>query len=226
MDGYVIPDDQHRLYEAGKYNDTPVLIGFNSDEGALFGGPVTKAIHERTVKDRYGPLADEILRTFPAASDAEATQASRDLATDVMFGWHTLAWGRLQNKTGKSPVYFYYFDQKPPYPEGNRMASAKGAPHAAELPYVFGHLSQQATMPWRPEDRVISDAIVGYWTNFAKTGDPNGAGLPAWPKFTKANETVMVFKGSPKTGALPDPQHLDVIDRYMAWRRSPEGAQK
>ncbi|MDP3736903.1 MAG: carboxylesterase family protein [Hyphomonadaceae bacterium] len=226
MDGQVIPDDQHRLYEAGRYNDTPVLIGFNSDEGALFGGPVTKAAHEKTVKDRYGPFADEVLRTFPAASDSEATQASRDLATDVMFGWHTLDWARLQNQTGRSPVWFYYFDNKPPYPAGNRLASAKGAPHAAELPYVFGHLSQQTTMPWRPEDHAISDAMVGYWTNFAKTGDPNGAGLPAWPRFTKASETVMIFKGAPTPGALPDPQHFDVLGRYMAWRRSPEGARK
>jgi len=226
MDGYVIPDDQHRLYEAGKYNDTPVLIGFNSDEGALFGGPVTKAAHESGVKDRYGPFADEVLRAFPAASDAEATQASRDLATDVMFGWHTLKWARLQTRTGKSPAYLYYFDNKPPYPAGNRLASAKGAPHAAELPYVFGHLDQQPAMPWRAEDRAISDAMVGYWTNFAKTGDPNGPGLPAWPKFSDADPKAMIFHGAPQAGLLPDPQHFAVIDRYMAWRRSPEGAQK
>jgi para-nitrobenzyl esterase len=81
-------------------------------------------------------------------------------------------------------------------------------------------------MPWRPEDRAISDAMVGYWTNFAKTGDPNGGNLPNWPKFTPASETVMVFSGPPHVGALPDPQHFDAIDRYMAWRRTPEGAQK
>jgi para-nitrobenzyl esterase len=104
--------------------------------------------------------------------------------------------------------------------------SAKGAPHAAELPYVFGHLDQQASVPWRPEDRAVSDAMVGYWTNFAKTRDPNGAGLPAWPKFTATNETAMIFRGEAKAGALPDPAHFDVLDRYMAWRRSPDGAQK
>jgi para-nitrobenzyl esterase len=226
MDGQVIPDDQNRLYEAKRFNDTPVLIGFNSDEGALFGGPVTKASHESGVRERYGKFADEILATFPAASDAEATQASRDLATDVMFGWHTAVWARLQQRASGKPVYLYYFDQKPPYPAGHRLASAKGAPHAAELPYVFEHLEQQTTMPWRAEDRAISEAIAAYWTNFAKTGDPNGPGLPRWPTFSAAAPQAMIFRGQPKAGALPDPQHLDVLDRYFAWRRSPEGAQK
>ncbi|HEV7693889.1 MAG TPA: carboxylesterase family protein [Hyphomonadaceae bacterium] len=225
LDGHVIPDDQHLLYEAGRFNDTPVLIGFNSDEGALFGGPVTKAAHEDAVKARYGKFADEILASFPA-SGGDGTQGSRDLATDVMFGWHTLDWAMLQTKKSSKPVYLYYFDNKPPYPAGNRLASAKGAPHASELPYVFDHLDQQPTMPWRPEDRTISAAMAGYWTNFAKTGDPNGPGLPKWPAFSSAAPEAMIFRGSPQAGALPDPKHFDVLDRYFAWRRSPEGAQQ
>jgi para-nitrobenzyl esterase len=225
LDGHVIPDDQHRLYEAGRFNDTPVLIGFNSDEGALFGGPVTRAAHEDAVKGRYGKFAGEILATFPSSGE-DGTQGSRDLATDVMFGWHTVDWAKLQTKKSGKPVYLYYFDNKPPYPAGNRLASAKGAPHASELPYVFDHLDQQATMPWRPEDRVISNAMAGYWTNFAKTGDPNGPGLPEWRAFRSAAPVAMIFRGSPQAGAPPDPQHFDVLDRYFAWRRSPEGAQQ
>jgi para-nitrobenzyl esterase len=225
MDGHVISDDQHRLYEAGRFNDTPVLIGFNSDEGALFGGQVTKAAHEDAVRGRYGKFADEILASFPTSGE-DGTQASRDLATDVMFGWHTVDWARLQTKKSGKPVYLYYFDNKPPYPAGNRLASAKGAPHASELPYVFDHLDQQPTMPWRPEDRTISAAMAGYWTNFAKTGDPNGPGLPKWPSFSSAAPEAMIFRGSPQAGALPDPKHFDVLDRYFVWRRSPEGAQQ
>jgi para-nitrobenzyl esterase len=225
MDGHVIPDDQHRLYEARRFNDTPVLIGFNSDEGALFGGPVTRAAHESAVKARYGKFADEIIATFPASGE-DGTQGSRDLATDVMFGWHTVDWAKLQTSKGRNPVYLYYFDNKPPYPAGNRLASAKGSPHASELPYVFEHLDQQPTMPWRPEDRTISNAMAGYWTNFAKTGDPNGPGLPSWPAFSDRDPQAMIFRGAPKAGAVPDPQHFDVLDRYFAWRRSPEGAQK
>ncbi|MGD2132585.1 MAG: carboxylesterase family protein [Maricaulaceae bacterium] len=225
MDGYVIPDDQHRLYEAGAYNDVDVLIGFNSDEGALFGGPVGTEAHEAGVRDRYGPFADEILETFSAASETDATQASRDLATDVMFGWHTVTWAELQSQTGEGDVYLYYFDQKPPYPEGNRLASVQGAPHAAELAYVFDHLDLQPTMPWREEDRAMAAAMATYWTNFAKTGDPNGGGLPEWPRYAAGNPQAMIFRGTPSAGALPDPAHFDVLTRYFAWRRSPGGAQ-
>jgi para-nitrobenzyl esterase len=225
MDGHVIPDDQYRLYEAGRYNDVPVLIGFNSDEGALFGGAVTRADYEASVRDRYGPFADEILHAFPPDSDSDATQASRDLATDVMFGWHTVVWARLQSRTGSSPVYLYYFDQKRPYPETSPLASAKGAPHASELAYVFDHLDQRPGTDWRPEDRVVAAAMADYWTNFAKTGDPNGSGLPPWPRFSEGEPMAMIFRGEPRAGPLPDPEHFDVLDRYFAWRRSPEGAQ-
>jgi para-nitrobenzyl esterase len=225
MDSHAIPDDQHKLYESGRFNDTPVLIGFNSDEGALFGGPVTKAQHESAVKARYGRFADEILATFPASGE-DGTQGSRDLATDVMFGWHTVDWARLQTNKGGRPVYLYYFDNKPPYPAGNRLASAKGSPHASELPYVFEHLDQQPTMPWRAEDRVISNAMAAYWTNFAKTGNPNGPGLPTWPVFDARAPQAMIFRGAPAAGPIPDPKHFDVLDRYFAWRRSPDGAQR
>lgn len=224
-DGHVIPDDQYRLYAAGKFNRTPILIGFNSDEGALFGGPVAKAMHEKTVRDRYGPFADEMLRTF-SANGEDGTQASRDLATDVMFGWHTLAWARLQTAANGPPVWLYYFDQKPPYPAGNRLAPAQGAPHASELVYMFGRLDLQTNIPWRAEDRAISDAMIGYWTNFAKTGDPNGPGLPPWPRYARSSEAAMIFHGAPQAGVLPDPAHFDVIERYMAWRRAVDGAQE
>jgi para-nitrobenzyl esterase len=68
--------------------------------------------------------------------------------------------------------------------------------------------------------------MAGYWTNFAKTGDPNGPGLPKWPAFRSASPEAMIFRGSPQAGALPDPKHFDVLDRYFVWRRSPEGAQQ
>ena len=67
--------------------------------------------------------------------------------------------------------------------------------------------------------------MATYWTNFAKHGNPDGEGIPAWPAFSDATPVVMYFSGSPHTGPVPSAGSLDVLDGYFAWRRSPEGAQ-
>lgn len=217
IDGYVIPDDQYKLYEAKKYNDTPILVGYNSDEGQSFSPPRTTDDYVAAVKARYGPFADKLLAAYPAGSGTVAKTA-RDLTRDATFGWHTWVWARLEAKTGKNKVFYYCFDQHPDYPAGSPRAGY-GSPHGADVPYVFEHLNPQATK----SDAEISEAMATYWTNFAKRGDPNGAGVPAWPAFSDANPTVMYFAQTPHTGPVPSADALKVLDGYFAWRRTPEG---
>jgi para-nitrobenzyl esterase len=220
IDGYVIPDDQYKLYEAKKYNDTPILVGYNSDEGQSFSPPRTTDDYVAAVKARYGPFADKLLAAYPAGSGTVAKTA-RDLTRDATFGWHTWVWARLEAKTGKNKVFYYCFDQHPDYPAGSPRAGY-GSPHGADVPYVFQHLnpaSPQATK----SDAEISEAMATYWTNFAKRGDPNGQGVPAWPAFSDANPTVMYFAQTPHTGPVPSADALKVLDGYFAWRRTPEG---
>src|SRR3990172_7155583 len=118
VDGWVIPDDQYRLYEAGKYNDTPILVGYNSDEGASFSPGRTPEDYVAGARPRYGRVADDLIRAYPAG-DTSVPKTARDLARDAAFGWHTWTWARLQAKTGKSKVFYYYFDQHPDYPAGS-----------------------------------------------------------------------------------------------------------
>lgn len=219
-DGYVIPDDQYKLYEAGKYNDVPVLIGYNSDEGASFSREKNPDAHIAAVKQRYGKFAEDLIKAYPAANNS-VPRTARDLARDAAFGWHTWSWARLQSKTGKSEVFFYYFDQHPNYPEGSPQYG-NGSPHGQEVAYVFNHLDTS-----NPEitksDLEISDAMATYWTNFAKYGDPNGKGMPQWPAFSDANPVLMYFSQIPHTGPVPSLESLMVLDNYFKWRRSPEG---
>lgn len=221
IDGYVIPGDQYKLYEAGSYNDVPILVGYNSDEGASFSPPKTIQEYTDAVNKRYGRFADPLINAYPPGSGTVAKTA-RDLSRDAAFGWHTWSWARLQAANGKSGVYYYYFDQHPDYPAGSPKEGA-GSPHGQEVAYVFGHLDKQNPQ-FTKTDFDISEAMATYWTNFAKYGHPNGKNVPQWPAFSKTSPVVMHFNQTPHSGAIPSEAALNVLDSYFKWRRSTEGA--
>ncbi|HRV89020.1 MAG TPA: carboxylesterase family protein [Prolixibacteraceae bacterium] len=221
VDGYVIPDDQHRMYEAGNYNDVPVLIGYNSDEGLSFPSGRTPEEAIAGVKKRFGPFADTLMQAYPFGENS-VSRSARNLMRDAAFGWHTWAWANLQTETGKSPVYFYYFDQHPDYPADSPRAD-HGTPHGVDVAYVFMHLD--TNNPDVPEKgKEVSGMMGTYWTNFAKYGHPNGEGVPEWPAFTKENPLVMHLAATVQPIPVPDEAALKVLDAYFAWRRTPEGA--
>jgi para-nitrobenzyl esterase len=219
FDGYVLLGDQYKLYEAKRYNDTPVLIGTNSDEGALFVATAKAAAYQKTIRDGYGEYADKILAAYPGNTDAEALRSSRDMFRDATFAWPTWTWARLQSKTGKGKVYVYYFSHRPNYPSVPAFKHW-GAAHAGEIAYVFGNFTPG--MPATPSDRTVSDEVSSYWVNFAKSGDPNGSGLPHWPNFTNASAQVMNLDDPSKAVDVPNLQKLEVLDGYFAWRRQAE----
>lgn len=219
-DGYVLPDNQIRMYEAGNFNNTPVLVGYNSDEGASFTRTQNPAEFIQSVKERYGKYADSLLVAYPV-TETSVPKTARDLSRDAAFGWHTWSWARLQAKQGKSKAYLYYFDQHPEYPEDSPRFGY-GSPHGQDVAYVFGHLDK-SNPETTPSDLEISEAMVTYWTNFAKYGDPNGNGMPVWNAFSDENPEVMDFSQTPKPGPVPSAESLKVLDNYFRWRLTPEG---
>jgi len=217
VDGYVIPDDQHKLYQAGKFNDVAILVGYNSDEGASFSPPRTPEDYVAGVKTRFGKFADDLVKAYPAGATT-VPKTARDLARDAAFGWQTWSWARLQAKVGKANVYYYYFDQHPDYPETSPRFDS-GSPHGQEVAFVFKHLGANSSA----DDQNISEAMATYWTNFAKNGDPNQAGMPVWPTFSDQKPNVMYFNKVPKLGTVPSLESMKVLDKYFEWRRTPEG---
>jgi para-nitrobenzyl esterase len=223
FDGYVLPGDQYKLYEADKYNDTPVLIGSNSDEGALFVASAKSATYLASIHSGYGDYADKILAAYPGATDAEALRSSRDMTRDELFGWPTWAWARLQSRTGKGKAFVYYFSHRPPYPDTPQFKDW-GASHGSEMSYVFGNFTGNTTPS--ADDKAVADQVSSYWVNFAKTGDPNGSGLPTWPAFTEASPQVMNLNDPSKPIPVPNMDKLQVLEGYYAWRRSQADAKK
>ena len=218
FDGDVLPGDQYELYQATRFNDTPILIGWNSDEGVTFaGGVTTRAALEALLRGGYGAHAEPLLAVYPHATDAEATQSMRNLLRDTTFGWPTWAWAMLQSKHGRGTAYVYYFDHRTPL-------SPNGAGHAAEIPYVFrtlGRFTGPAALVGqpRPEDYAMADLMSSYVVNFARTGDPNAPGLPRWPAFTEASQSVMHFDAKPSARPTPNIAQIRAMDEYFAWRR-------
>ncbi len=132
--------------------------------------------------------------------------------TDEMFAAAVRTWVTLQTRTGKSKGFLYYFDRVPPMPNSSRY----GAYHGADLFYVFDAMNYHGDWAWGPADQKLSDTMIGYWVNFAKTGDPNGPGLPTWPVWNPRTQLAMQL--GEKVGAIPLPcaRRLDFWDDLFA----------
>jgi para-nitrobenzyl esterase len=211
-DGVTIVGNQYALFEAGKFNDTPILIGTNSDEGGLFATQkTTSAAFEKMIRSQYEAGADAILKAYPHATDAEATRAAKDIMRDSVFAWPTWAWATLQSRNGKNKAFVYYFDHRTP-------ASPEGANHGSEIRYVFGNLDAKGFEAGSngPEDKALSELIGSYWVNFATKGDPNGSGLPAWPSFDEKAQKTMFFDKTPGARPHPNMDKIRAFDAYYA----------
>jgi para-nitrobenzyl esterase len=221
-DGETIADDPYELFETGKFNNTPILVGTNSDEGGLFlTQKITSETFEQYIRNKLGPGAEEILKAYPHATDAEAAQSAKDAIRESSFAWPTWNWARLQSKNGKNKAFVYYFDHRTP-------ASPNGSSHAAEVPYVFGNRGKSGQIGgWDGmEDKLLSELIILYWVNFAKKGNPNGAGLPVWAAFDEKEQMTMFFDKTPSAHPHPNVDKIKAFDAHFAKLRVDAKAKK
>jgi para-nitrobenzyl esterase len=184
IDGYVLSADPTEVFRLHKESKVPLIIGNNAREG--FGRLDQDGLAD-AIQHFYGADAGTAAHLYAAPDPVLGTPAAQWL-TDTSFRCSAVVMASLHASSG-APVYSYQFEQSVPGRE------ADGAAHSYELPYVFGNLLPSGPLagPFSAADRQLSNAMLSYWTNFAKRGDPNGAGLPSWSKFSAATGSYLRF---------------------------------
>lgn len=228
VDGWIIPEDPSDVFAAGRQNPVDVLVGSNKDDLSFAPQNATPEQFEQGARRRWGDLADQFLALYPHTTDEEASKSQADSANDGAF-WHMRLFADQQKKQGRQ-AWLFYFAQNPPGPAGQPPFPAA---HASEIPYAFNNLGKPALFPDPSEpalsaasapDRKVADQMSSYWVNFARSGNPNGTGLPTWQEHeVGASERAIILDAEPSSERLPAKPRLELFDKlYAQMRRGPQ----
>ncbi len=203
LDGLFFTTHPLQVFARGEQAPVPLLAGWNLDEGgpgALTGRAEPNLANFRlAAHERFGIFAPRFLEAYSASNDAEAARAAADYGGDRFIATGTWKWIEEHRRTSGQPVYRYLFDHLVPL---NRDLAQPGdqprAAHSWDIEYVFNVLDSK-NAPWTDADHALADRMAAYWANFARAGDPNGDGLPAWPAYAPTDDhPVMHLNPEPR----------------------------
>ena len=231
VDGWVVPDDPAVLFESGRAHHVALMAGSNSDEGIAFAlllGAKTRTLanYRDYLNLRFGDSAGTAARLYPANSDAEVRRAIGRILTDVMCLYGTRSIVAAMSRANKD-VFWYLFTRSDPV---SRKLGADGAIHGAEVGYVFGDPARSlfadtpflavAASAYDETDRDLAQAMHNAWIQFAKTGNPNGAGLPEWPPAATKDLPYLEYGDKIQVGRGLRDRNLQFLDAYFGRMRS------
>lgn len=184
-DGTIVPGQIASLEAEGRRRDVPVMVGLTADEGVLnpdYFRTTAADVQARTARIAGGSVAASQLLGAAPQDGAAAVAANRRL-TRLYGQASVIDWAGGH----RSPLFAYYYTHPEPGPGSDMF----GAFHSAEIPYIFGTLNAAPSRPFTDMDRQIALRMSAYWANFIKRGDPNGSGLPQWPRFAPGSAELM-----------------------------------
>ena len=221
QDGYVFPMPMADIVAAGKHNRVPLLVGSTADGGAaLFTNLAdTEEAWQQSVQAFAGDHAPAVFAAYADAAAIGFKQAQQQLLADRRFAWEARAWARQHAAHGDA-AWLYHFSYVPHL--SGEHGTSLGAFLGAEIPYAFGNLHLDfgaggQKLEQRDSDADVERLLTGYWTNFAKNGDPNGEGLPTWPAYAAETDLALeIDSATPSPVAALRKAQLDALDGVYA----------
>lgn len=207
IDGWYLPKSGDEIFAEGKQNDVNTLTGWVADEGSYNDnyGKIPAEEFREQVKQQASKYADDILKLYPASTEAEASMSQKEFASDMrlisMYKWIV-----KRDQTAKTDVYTYIFTHQQPGETKEKYLAF----HSSELPYVFDNLNQ-SPRPFTEEDKKIAEIMSDYWVNFISTGDPNGDGLPHWPAFDESRKETMELGDKMKPRPITNEEKFEIL---------------
>src|SRR5215813_13404531 len=216
VDGWAMPDEIRKIFEQGKQNDVPVIVGSNANEMTSLTVPAivpkTMEDYRKRVEAQYGASIKEFDAVYPVKSESDIAGSFLGGMRDSTFTLPMRTWARMTG-TGRSKAYLYFFSHVPPNPNSKYL----GAYHAGEIVYVFDNLNRQDSL-LQEADYKLAEMMSNYWVNFATAGDPNGKNLPEWTPYNRETEAYLDFGDSVQLRDHLLKAKLDFIEQFQQRR--------
>jgi para-nitrobenzyl esterase len=217
IDNYVLHDSPVNIFMKGKQNNVPFITGTTADEGTLFQlflfqGPNDAGRYRRFAEEAFPGTKDRVLQTYGSQDDdAAGRSACAVLGSGFFCGARRMAryMSAVQPYTYRylftmPPKFFLY--QIPGIPNWKEIFRCY---HAAEIPFVFHFMALPGL---EADDVALADQVAGYWARFARTGNPNGDGAPAWPRYARTDETYLVLDNPIRTDRGYKDRECDFVE--------------